>query len=512
MSQAKLIINGEREMTLETGAISFGRAPDNAVSLAGDSNVSRYHIEIERRSDDFYLIELGSSNGTTVNGDRIYEETRLFGGDQILLGGSALIDFTLEESPAETPASAPLNPAAASIAPSVAGSPAAPAAPTAPETPKASNLSVLLMIAGAVCGLAIVFVVAAVVFSVVGAPAKCEAQAKFISPESGETISGETEVEIDIGEAECVERAIFVLNGEEFATVDAPPFKATLDPSRFAGLSDGGTYGIRVILEDAEGNRIAQADEVLLAFETLATPTPTPEARETPAEKPTPKPAVGKQISPIEAQEMSRRLVGQFSGGASYKFDPQFLTEVQKKTGEYAAEGYFARASVYRDTINVAFVQEMSLDPALGYVLAMSRSGFKLQNQGNQEGLWRMTNDLVTANGYNGMCGGESLSDAKQTCAARAAALYLKALTINVFEGDVVYAVAAFGMSAQEASIWKSSLPADRADFWKLIKNPKQREEIVRFFAAGVVAENPQRFNLKNDRPLSELYRNLVNK
>lgn len=510
MPQARLIINGEQEMALDSGAISIGRAPDNAVSLAGDSNVSRYHIEIERRGDDFYLIELGSSNGTTVNGERVYEETHLYGGDQILLGGSALIDFKIEETAtAETPAtSAPLNSTAESIAPSVS----APPTPAVPETPKASNLSVLLMIAGAACGLAIVFVVAAVVYSVVAEPVKCEAQAKFISPESGETISGETEVEIDVGEADCVQKAIFVLNGEEFATVDAPPFKATLDPSRFAGLSDGGTYGIRVVLEDAEGNKIVQTDEVLLAFETLTTPTPTPETVETPTEKATPKPAVGKQISPIEAQEMTRRLVGQFSGGASYKFDSQFLQEVQKKTGEYAGEGYYARASAFRDTINVAFVQEMSLDPALGYVLAMSRSGFKLQNQGGEEGLWRMSNDLVTANGYNGMCGGETLGDAKQACAARAAALYLKALAINVFEGDVVYAVAAFGMSPQEASIWKSSLPADRTDFWKLIKTPKQREQVARFFAAGVVAENPQRFGLKSDRPLSELYRNLVNK
>jgi len=56
------------------------------------------------------------------------------------------------------------------------------------------------------------------------------------------------------------------------------------------------------------------------------------------------------------------------------------------------------------------------------------------------------------------------------------------------------------------------SLPADRSDFWKVIKDAKEREQVVRFFAAGAVAENPQKFGLKKDRPISELYRTLMSK
>jgi hypothetical protein len=99
------------------------------------------------------------------------------------------------------------------------------------------------------------------------------------------------------------------------------------------------------------------------------------------------------------------------------------------------------------------------------------------------------------------------LSDPAQKCAANAASLYLKSLVLEVFEGDVIYSVAAFGKSPQEANIWKATLPADRSDFWKVISDPKQREQVVRFFAAGIVAENPQKFNLKNDRPISGLYK-----
>jgi hypothetical protein len=78
---------------------------------------------------------------------------------------------------------------------------------------------------------------------------------------------------------------------------------------------------------------------------------------------------------------------------------------------------------------------------------------------------------------------------------------------MGVFDGDVIYSVAAFGKSTQDAGAWKASLPANRSDLWNSIKGPAEREQLVRFFAAGIVAENPQKFGLKKDRPLSELYR-----
>jgi len=136
----------------------------------------------------------------------------------------------------------------------------------------------------------------------------------------------------------------------------------------------------------------------------------------------------------------------------------------------------------------------------------MSRSQFKPEKQGANEGLWQMNSEFVAANSFNALCGTQTLSDPSQECAARAAALYLKSLVLTVFEGDEIYSVAAFGMSPQEANMWKATLPADRSDFWSVIKNPKQRDEVLRFFAAGIVAENPQKFGLKNDQPISKLY------
>ena len=186
------------------------------------------------------------------------------------------------------------------------------------------------------------------------------------------------------------------------------------------------------------------------------------------------------------------------------------MQEVQKKTAEFTADGYYARAAAYKDVITVSFVQERNLDAPLGFILAMSRSQFKPQKVGADEGLWQMNPTFAADIGSTGLCGAETLSDASQTCAAKVVSLYLKSLVLEVFEGDVIYSVAAFGKSPQEANIWKATLPADRADFWNIIKDPKQREQVARFFAAGIVAENPQKFGLKKDRPISELYKNLV--
>lgn len=207
---------------------------------------------------------------------------------------------------------------------------------------------------------------------------------------------------------------------------------------------------------------------------------------------------------------MAKRLVRQFPGNFEYRFNKQFLQEVQKKTAEYKAGGFSVKARQYRDIINEAYIKEQNLEAPLGYMLAMSRSKFSPEKQGENEGLWQMSDEFVTANAYNGTCEDKNLNDASQRCAAIASAAYLKVLFLNIFEGDVIYSAAAFGMSSIEAADWKADLPQNRADFWQNIKDARQREQVVRFFAAGIVAENPQKFGLKNDSPISELYRNLL--
>jgi FHA domain-containing protein len=66
--------------------VSIGRLPECDVVLS-DPNVSRRHAEVRRRGNDFVVVDLGSTNGTKVNGAGI-RERRLVDGDDITVGGT----------------------------------------------------------------------------------------------------------------------------------------------------------------------------------------------------------------------------------------------------------------------------------------------------------------------------------------------------------------------------------------------------------------------------------------
>ena len=63
----------------------IGRSPDAAIRLV-DSRVSREHARIEFDADGVRIVDLGSTNGTTVNGARV-ETAALDDGDHVALGG-----------------------------------------------------------------------------------------------------------------------------------------------------------------------------------------------------------------------------------------------------------------------------------------------------------------------------------------------------------------------------------------------------------------------------------------
>lgn len=76
---------------------TLGRHPSNTVRLV-DREVSKEHATIERMGRDFILRDLGSSNGTFVNGRRV-RELKLREGDEIALGSSRLVFRTGEPAP-----------------------------------------------------------------------------------------------------------------------------------------------------------------------------------------------------------------------------------------------------------------------------------------------------------------------------------------------------------------------------------------------------------------------------
>lgn len=85
------------------GSCSIGRSASNQISLESDK-VSRRHAIIQAQSDkDFWLIDLGSSNGTYLNAQRISNPRRLQHGDKISIGHCEFVFQMSEFQPVRPP-------------------------------------------------------------------------------------------------------------------------------------------------------------------------------------------------------------------------------------------------------------------------------------------------------------------------------------------------------------------------------------------------------------------------
>ena len=86
---AELVLNDGRRVQIGSEPLVIGRLPECGVVLA-DSNVSRRHAELRRSGDSVVLTDLGSTNGTRVNGAPIRERV-LVSGDEVSVGSTRLI-------------------------------------------------------------------------------------------------------------------------------------------------------------------------------------------------------------------------------------------------------------------------------------------------------------------------------------------------------------------------------------------------------------------------------------
>lgn len=68
-------------------ALTFGRDPENDITL-DDSQVSRFHARLLRQGDEVSVEDLGSTNGTMINGNRISGQQVLQPADIISIGSS----------------------------------------------------------------------------------------------------------------------------------------------------------------------------------------------------------------------------------------------------------------------------------------------------------------------------------------------------------------------------------------------------------------------------------------
>ncbi|TMD29548.1 MAG: DUF2662 domain-containing protein [Chloroflexi bacterium] len=86
----------EREVSLDGRPLTIGRATDNGLVLQ-DSRVSRHHARLQARRGTLVLSDLGSTNGSRVNGVTV-QEVVLGPGDRIQLGDTVLIVDTVSQA------------------------------------------------------------------------------------------------------------------------------------------------------------------------------------------------------------------------------------------------------------------------------------------------------------------------------------------------------------------------------------------------------------------------------
>src|SRR5689334_9919231 len=80
---------GQTIVEASSSPYGIGRAPENQLVLS-DAMVSSHHAQLRRQGQGYEIVDLGSSNGTFVNGQRLSPNApyRLSSGDQIRVGST----------------------------------------------------------------------------------------------------------------------------------------------------------------------------------------------------------------------------------------------------------------------------------------------------------------------------------------------------------------------------------------------------------------------------------------
>jgi pSer/pThr/pTyr-binding forkhead associated (FHA) protein len=79
-------LDEDDELLLDSAALLVGRGSGNDVNLARDEYASSNHARVEPRRDGVWVEDVGSTNGTYLNGTRLTNAKRLTPGDILRVG------------------------------------------------------------------------------------------------------------------------------------------------------------------------------------------------------------------------------------------------------------------------------------------------------------------------------------------------------------------------------------------------------------------------------------------
>lgn len=92
-SKGAMLVNKEtnERYPLSQSVSKIGRDKANNISLNSDSYISRHHAWVLFIKGNYFVEDLGSTNGTLLNGDVLSERKQIFPGDRIKFGRTELV-------------------------------------------------------------------------------------------------------------------------------------------------------------------------------------------------------------------------------------------------------------------------------------------------------------------------------------------------------------------------------------------------------------------------------------
>lgn len=142
----------ERQVEVDRERFTIGRHSSCDLTIA-DARLSREHLAIERQGDGFVVSDLGSSNGSELNGDTLDTSVPLRDGDRLDLGGGVLINVEYARDSA-----VPITPPQDSVLPRPT--------PVAAEqkSPASAGIPVIYFVAAPVVALLVIAVIGTLIF------------------------------------------------------------------------------------------------------------------------------------------------------------------------------------------------------------------------------------------------------------------------------------------------------------------------------------------------------------
>jgi pSer/pThr/pTyr-binding forkhead associated (FHA) protein len=90
--------SGRELVPLAGQRVTLGKASTNVVALEHDATVSRLHAILENHGSAWSIRDVGSRNGTFVNGEKITAERVLRSGDEVRIGKSRVVYLEARQS------------------------------------------------------------------------------------------------------------------------------------------------------------------------------------------------------------------------------------------------------------------------------------------------------------------------------------------------------------------------------------------------------------------------------